>query len=230
MQARGAPFVVDQYTAAQLAPEANETLVNSPAARAMFEAGDGGVLAINIAATNGVLSAEQCYTTWNNVPLTEGPGNRMTSFAGVNPTARGSVCAASTDPRDSVVLNTNILGNEEDVQRGIRCLQRLADVHTELTPVLGLESLVPGPQFDGQVSRETVLPFTAPFNHFVAGCALGEVVDGQFKVMGVEGLRVVDASVQPEMPPYAGPAATVYMLASSRRRRSFRRINSWMML
>ena len=213
MQARGAPLTIDQYTAVPPAPEADETLVNSAAVRATFEAGEGGILAIGTGGANGVLADEQCYTSYTNVPLPGDPGDRIVSLAAVNPTSRGSVRAASTDPRDSVILNTNILGNEVDVQRGIDCLQRLQDVHTELTPTLGLVSIVPGAQFNGEVSRETVLPFTAPFNHFVAGCALGEVVDGDFQVMGVAGLRVVDASVQPEMPPYAGPAATVYMLA-----------------
>eukprot|EP00892_Ulva_mutabilis_P011188 jgi/Ulvmu1/8441/UM043_0019.1 len=210
--ARGAPLIIDTYNV-PLAPEGDAELVNSAAARATFEAGDGGVLAVATGGVNGALADQKCYMSYTNVPLPGDPGDRIVSLAAVNPTARGSVRAASTDPRESVRLETNILGNEEDVQTGIACLSRLQEVHTELTPVLGLQSLVPGPQFNGEVSRETVLPFTSPFNHFVAGCALGDVVDGDFKVNGVQALRVVDASVQPEMPMYAGPAATTYMLA-----------------
>ncbi len=36
--------------------------------------------------------------------------------------------------------------------------------------------------------------------HPVGTCAIGAVVDAQLRVMGVEGLRVVDASVMPEIP------------------------------
>ena len=36
--------------------------------------------------------------------------------------------------------------------------------------------------------------------HPVGTCAMGEVVDGELRVHGVEGLRVVDASVMPSIP------------------------------
>ena len=50
-------------------------------------------------------------------------------------------------------------------------------------------------------------------NHFVGACAVGTVLDENLKVFGFDNLRVVDASAIPDMPPNAGPAASVYMLA-----------------
>jgi len=169
----------------------------------------GGVLAISAAGSNGVSVNGNSYTVFTDVPLPRGSSDSIVSFCGVNPTSRGSIQANSTDPRDSVVFDSNVLGNDVDVDSGLRCLQALQGVHDELTPVLGLQSLVPGP--DGNITRDVVTGGATSFYHFVAGCAVGDVVDGDFKVMGIDGLRVVDASVQPELPPFAGPAATVYM-------------------
>jgi choline dehydrogenase len=35
--------------------------------------------------------------------------------------------------------------------------------------------------------------------HPVASCAMGQVVDGELRVLGMEGLRVIDASVMPTL-------------------------------
>ena len=213
MQARAAPLLVDRSAGVPLAPESDPALVDTPEARATFRRGEGGILAVSANGGNGVHVDGNSYTLYTNAPLPGDSGDIVVSICGVNPTSRGSVRARSTNPRDSVVLDSNVLGNDADVESGLRCLQALQGVHDELTPVLGLESLVPGPQFNGQITRDLVTRDAAFFNHFVASCSVGDVVDADFKVMGIEGLRVVDASVQPEMPPYAGPAATVYMMA-----------------
>lgn len=214
MQSRGAPLLVDRTAGVPIAPESQPLdVLNTPAARATFNAGKGGPLAVSANGGNGVVQDGESYTTYSNVALPGDGGDIIASLCGVNPTSRGSVRAVSADPRDSVRLDTNILGNDKDVDAGVRCLKRLQDIHTELTPVLGLESIVPGTQANGEVLREDATRFAILFNHFVASCAVGDVVDNNFKVLGVKGLRVVDASVQPEMPPYAGPAATVYMIA-----------------
>ena len=211
MQARGAPRIVDRSAGAPIAPESDPEVVNAPEARSTFEAGEGGVLAVSAGGGNGVTVLGNSYTVFTNVPFPGDAGDTVVSFCPINPTSRGSVRASSTDPRDSVVFEPNLFGTAADVESGVRCLQALRGVHDELTPVLGLQSLVPGP--DGNITRDVVTGGATSFYHFVAGCAVGDVVDGDFKVMGIDGLRVVDASVQPELPPFAGPAATVYMIA-----------------
>lgn len=49
--------------------------------------------------------------------------------------------------------------------------------------------------------------------HFVGGCAVGSVLDGNLAVRGITGLRVVDSSAIPTIPDNSGPASSVYMLA-----------------
>ena len=48
--------------------------------------------------------------------------------------------------------------------------------------------------------------------HPVGTCAMGAVVDAELRVLGLEGLRVVDASVMPTMPS-ANLNASVLMIA-----------------
>ena len=47
----------------------------------------------------------------------------------------------------------------------------------------------------------------------VGSCGIGRVVNKQLKVMGFSNLRVVDASVIPDMTENSGPLGTTYMLA-----------------
>jgi choline dehydrogenase-like flavoprotein len=45
--------------------------------------------------------------------------------------------------------------------------------------------------------------------HPVATCAIGAVVDPQLRVLGVDGLRVADASIMPSVPGGNTNAATI---------------------
>ena len=47
--------------------------------------------------------------------------------------------------------------------------------------------------------------------HYVGTCQFGKVVDEEFKVIGVSGLRVADASVL-KRPPTINPQSTLMML------------------
>lgn len=46
-------------------------------------------------------------------------------------------------------------------------------------------------------AEAAVRDFITPIYHPVGSCAMGQIVDGRLRVMGVTGLRVVDASVFP---------------------------------
>ena len=59
-------------------------------------------------------------------------------------------------------------------------------------------------------ARDTAVFYS---NHAVGSCGIGRVVGTDLKVMGFDNLRVVDASVIPDIPENAGPAGTTYMLA-----------------
>eukprot|EP00892_Ulva_mutabilis_P011200 jgi/Ulvmu1/8452/UM043_0030.1 len=210
---RPSAILLDAYTAVPLASESNDTITSDPEAVRTFLSGGGGILAVSSGGTNGVVAAANAYTASLNIALPDLPSNLISAFCGINPTARGSVRARDTNPTSAPALTPNFLGNSKDLSNAMACIERLQEVRDTLQPQLGLTSLVPGPAFGGRVSPEFVRATSSTFFHSVSGCTLGKVVDADFKVKGVQGLRVSDSSVLPEIPPFAGPMSTVYIIA-----------------
>jgi choline dehydrogenase-like flavoprotein len=134
------------------------------------------------------------------------PGGSFNNFHTVMlPTSRGSVTLASSDPSDSPVVDPNYCATEFDrvlLRSGIRQMIRLvlgtpegqSFVESETTPPgyepLGLDAS--DADIDARVRRTA-----NTFFHAGGSAAMGSVVDPDLKVYGIEGLRVVDASVVP---------------------------------
>ena len=124
------------------------------------------------------------------------------------PTSRGSVHARSTDPKVAPKIIQNYLATERDrklsiegfrLQRAIFAASPFAEQATE--------ELIPGPSVQ---SDEEILDFWATEGmstyHPVGTARMGPasdpdaVVDKELRVHGIEGLRIVDASVFPLIP------------------------------
>lgn len=139
----------------------------------------------------------------------------------IAPIARGSVSISSADTADHPLIDPNWLSTDTDKQVAIAAFKRLRDILT--TPVMGNvtigEENYPGPsvQTDDQIWAQVQRSFNAMY-HASCTCKMGTsadpmaVVDSNAKVFGVTGLRVVDASAFPFLPPGL-PMGTVYMLA-----------------
>jgi choline dehydrogenase len=117
--------------------------------------------------------------------------------------ARGSVKITSTDPRAHPALRFNYLSTEQDRREWIECVRAARSILAQpaFDPFNGGE-LSPGEavETDDQIldwvarDAETAL-------HPSCTCAMGSVVDpGSMRVYGLDGLRVVDASVVPFVP------------------------------
>ena len=140
----------------------------------------------------------------------------------VAPLSRGTVTLRSSDTKDLPLINPNWLTHLADVDVAIAIYKRLraafaTDAMSEI--LLGGEEYFPGPgvQTDEEilgVIRKTVMTVW----HAACTCRMGKredpmaVVDKDARVIGVEGLRVVDASSFALLPP-GHPQSTVYMLA-----------------
>jgi choline dehydrogenase len=121
------------------------------------------------------------------------------------PESVGYVRARSTDPFEQPIIQPNYLEAERDRQAllgGIRLGRRFLAT-PELSPWIQSE-FKPGPE---RVSDDELLDWAyregSTAYHLVGTCRMGPeddpmaVVDPQLRVRGVQGLRVVDASVMP---------------------------------
>jgi choline dehydrogenase len=122
------------------------------------------------------------------------------------PTSRGSILARSADPLAPPRIVANALATGEDVEtclEGVKLLRRLA-AQPALRDVVEAE-LAPGPQV--RSDAELIADFrrrAGTVYHPVGTCRMapnGEngAVDARLRVYGLEGLRVVDASVFPNI-------------------------------
>ena len=124
----------------------------------------------------------------------------------------------SADPRTLPAVTLNLLSDPEDLaalRSGVRAARRIyrTSPQGELT---GAEVL-PGEQVRSDEELDAFLRETTYVSmHPVGTCAMGTgaeaVVDPELRVIGVDGLRVVDASVMPTVPG-ANTNAAVIMIA-----------------
>ena len=129
----------------------------------------------------------------------------MAHVCQLRPESRGYISLRSADPLDAPLIQPNYLEAEED-RRALREGVRLArDVFAQeaFDPYRGPE-LMPGAhiQRDDQIDafvRKTAETIYHPVGSAKMGKDAESVVDTQLRVYGVEGLRVVDASVMPAL-------------------------------
>jgi len=115
----------------------------------------------------------------------------------MKPLSSGRVRLRSQSPDDLPVVDRGFLTREEDVQTLVEGIEIARAIATE-DPLRDLleHELHPGLRDPETYVRETVRNYFHP----VGTCAIGRVVDAECRVLGVEGLRVVDASVMPTIP------------------------------
>jgi choline dehydrogenase-like flavoprotein len=123
----------------------------------------------------------------------------------LRPVSRGSVTLASKDPLAAPLIDPNFLGERADLERLIRGFKLMRRILAQpaLAGHLGKESeRSASAQTDAQIEhfiRET----SDTIYHPVGSCHMGKgdmaVVDAQLRVHGLQGLRVVDASIMPSI-------------------------------
>jgi choline dehydrogenase len=124
----------------------------------------------------------------------------------VRPHSRGSIRLASGDPFAAPLIDPNYLGDRSDVQRMVQAVKTSRDLFATTAFKGHLKGeLVPGPDVRTDTEIEQFVRDRADCYHHQAGsCRIGiddrAVVDPALKVRGVDGVRVVDASVMPAVP------------------------------
>ncbi len=147
--------------------------------------------------------------------LEQEPGMTAATFA-LRPLSRGYIHARSADIAVKPVIQPNYLAHETDQRvtvAGLR-LDRQLLTAPELAQYYDHE-VMPGAELQ---SDEELLDFARSYGttvfHLVGTCRMGaaereNVVSDELRVHGIEGLRVVDASVMPTMPSANTNAATM---------------------
>lgn len=147
----------------------------------------------------------------------DGPGFTFAPILS-QPHSRGSVTLASSDPTTLARLDPCYLSREEDLavlEYGIRYARELA--HTGAFDRLRGRELAPGEAVTGSSElRDYIRKVAGTVWHPAGTCRMGTdreaVVDEQLRVYGVEGLRIVDASVMPRLV-NGNPNAAIMMIA-----------------
>jgi choline dehydrogenase len=115
----------------------------------------------------------------------------------MKPLSSGRVRLRSAKPDDVPIVDRGFLSHEDDVRTLVEGIEiaRAIGSEEELGDLLAHE-LNPGARDPEQYVRGTVRNYFHP----CGTCALGRVVDLDCGVFGIEGLRVVDASIMPTIP------------------------------
>ncbi len=123
----------------------------------------------------------------------------------VKPDSRGTVMARTADPFDKPAIRPNYLSARSDQALLAAGIRMVRDIFAQ--PAIAQHSvteILPGPAV---ASEEEMLAFNRQYGttiyHPVGTCRMGEdpgsVVDSRLRVRGIDGLRVIDASVMPTL-------------------------------
>jgi choline dehydrogenase len=212
---------LSDHAAAQLVwttPEPESLLLAlEPAALEEYEATQTGPFASNLAEAGGFArvadGAPAPDTQFHFAPVhIVEEGMRDPEAHGVwaspcllTPQSRGSVRLASSDPTAKPIVHNNFYADGDDMQRMIAGVRLLLDVCAQpaMAPYAETPFNVPADDSDDAL-REHVARTTFAVYHPCGTCRMGEdagaVVDTELRVNGLQGLRVVDASVMPTVP------------------------------
>ena len=150
----------------------------------------------------------------NVMPLSvDKPGDPMHQFSGFSasvtqcrPHSRGTVQVHSTDPKTAPRIVSNYLREKIDVDTLVAGLKILRDIYAQPS----FRNLITGDEYmpgNDVVTAQALEQFArrkgGTVFHPVGTCRMGgdaqSVVDERLRVRGVQGLRVIDASVMPRL-------------------------------
>ena len=127
-------------------------------------------------------------------------------FNPCRPTSRGHIEIASKKPEDAALIDPNYLSTQKDIDeviQGSRLMRKI--MQAPALRGITVEEVLPGPVVE---TDEQMLQYfrdnSGSIYHLCGSCAMGadtqkSVVDKRLKVHGLEGLRVVDASIFPNV-------------------------------
>ena len=163
--------------------------------------------------TNTALDGSRPNIQFHMQPLSaDKPGDGVHPFSAftmsvcnLRPESRGEVSINSSNPEDLPTIIPNYLSTESDREvaiESIKVARKIAQANS--IKELILDEFVPGGSFSSDEELlEAARNHSQSIYHPVGTCKMGHdkesVVDDQLRVHGVKNLRVVDASIMPEL-------------------------------
>ncbi|MFT3754594.1 MAG: choline dehydrogenase [Pseudoxanthomonas sp.] len=125
----------------------------------------------------------------------------------LRPRSRGRITLASADPRVPARIQANYLSDAEgfDLQMMVQCAKVSRELLAQqaFNPYRGAPIFPQNPNASDAELVEFIRAKAETIYHPIGSCRIGNdadaVVDPQLRVHGIEGLRVVDASVMPKL-------------------------------
>lgn len=151
----------------------------------------------------------------NNSPT---GGAIVLGSAMVQPYSLGSLRLASKDPRVAPRIHYNFLHDTRDMDRMVEVV-RLAETLAKTRPFAGMvaSDLSPAPPDDDAQLRDHIRLNVQTYAHPTSTVPMGSdadptaVVDAWGQVRGVDGLRVIDASIMPQVPSVPTNVTTIML-------------------
>lgn len=187
-------------------------------ALARWKAAGSGPIASNIGEAGGFFSSRDgleapdlqvhvAPSGFHDNGLHESDERRFTAAATlVSVASRGSIRLRSTDPHWHPAIDPAYFDDQGDLDAMVSGLRRIEEVASQgpLARLLGQRRMPIAGAADDADLVEHVRAHTQTLYHPVGTCAMGDgdhaVLDPELRVRGVDGLRVVDASVMPVVP------------------------------
>ncbi|TXG56512.1 hypothetical protein EZV62_017825 [Acer yangbiense] len=129
------------------------------------------------------------------------------------PASKGKLELNSTDPRQNPSVIFNYLADEKDLEECVKMVQLIERVakSESVSLFMGIAPNNTKSMSSADQRRKLCKSSVRTYYHYHGGCRIGSVVDKDYRVYGVKGLRVIDGSTFEESPG-TNPMATVMML------------------
>lgn len=118
----------------------------------------------------------------------------------LTPRSAGTVTLRSNDPMMKPAIRHNFYAEQEDVDRVMTGLRKVYEIARQSPLAPYCQELFLGAASDDDADlRAHMARSSQVLYHPSCTCAMGSVVDSELRVLGMDGLRVVDASVMPNV-------------------------------